>query len=179
MSVQINGLNETIAHVNRYRDSLKAKAAELRKRVADMIQARAQPLFDVAVADSEIDYVEGIGMTFDDFKRGSVEVNVDNNGQFTLVIAHGEDAVWMEFGAGVYYNGAAGSYPNPLGPNLGFISAIGTYGHNLGSREIWFYTGPDGKSHATHGTPASMPMYRATMEVVPEIANIAREVFSR
>lgn len=177
MSVQITGLNETIRHLNRYRDSLKSKAEELRRRVAELIQAKAQPLFDVAIADSEIEYIEGIGMTFDDFKTSDVSVTVNDNGEVTLVVANGDDAVFMEFGAGVYFNGPEGSSPNPWGADLGFT--IGSYGHHLGSREVWGYIGADGERHLTHGTPASMPMYRATMEVVQDIANIAREVFRR
>jgi hypothetical protein len=105
-----------------------------------------------------------------------VDVVVEDNGNMTLVIANGTDAVFMEFGAGVYYNGAVGSSPNPLGAALGFT--IGSYGFGQGKKEVWGYMGEDGRLHLTHGTPASMPLYRALQSVVNDIEQIAREVFS-
>ena len=82
----------------------------------------------------------------------------------------------MEFGAGVYYNGAVGSSPNPLGTELGFT--IGSYGLGNGRKEVWGYTGEDGQIHLTHGAPASMPLYKAVQSVSRDIVRIAREVFS-
>lgn len=169
MSVQIIGLNETIAHVTRYRDSLRAKAEELRERVAYFIAKDASAVFNTAVAEDDL--WEGV-------ITGSVEVSVEPGGDgVTLVIANGTDAVFMEFGAGVYYNGAVGSSPNPWGANLGFT--IGSYGLGQGKKEVWGYMGEDGKIHLTHGTPASMPLYKAVQSVSRDIVNIAREVFSR
>jgi hypothetical protein len=82
----------------------------------------------------------------------------------------------MEFGAGVYYNGAVGSSPNPLGTDLGFT--IGSYGKGNGRKEVWGYCGEDGEIHLTHGAPSSMPLYKAVQSVLRDIARIAREVFS-
>jgi hypothetical protein len=82
----------------------------------------------------------------------------------------------MEFGAGVYYNGAVGSSPNPLGTGLGFT--IGSYGKGNGRKEVWGYRGEDGEIHLTHGAPASMPLYKAVQSVSRDIARIAREVFA-
>ena len=91
-----------------------------------------------------------------------------------VVIAAGEDAVWVEFGAGVYHNGSAGSSPHPKGAELGFT--IGGYGKGMGKRKTWgFYE--DGELRLTHGAPAVMPMYNAMKTVCDEIASIAKEVF--
>ena len=92
----------------------------------------------------------------------------------TTVIAEGEDAVWCEFGAGVYHNGSAGSSPNPYGKDLGFT--IGNYGKGYGKRTAWGYF-EDGELVITRGTPASMPMYNAVQEVARKAIEIAREVF--
>lgn len=92
----------------------------------------------------------------------------------SVVIAAGEDAVWVEFGAGVYHNGSAGSSPHPKGAELGFT--IGGYGKGMGKRKTWgFYE--DGELRLTHGAPAVMPMYNAMKTVCDEIASIAKEVF--
>lgn len=103
-----------------------------------------------------------------------VTVSVEHKSGSSLVIASGEDAIWVEFGAGVYHNGSAGSSPHPKGTELGFT--IGGYGKGDGKKNIWGYYS-DGELKLTHGTPAKMPMYRAVQTVCNEIASIAKEVF--
>ena len=103
-----------------------------------------------------------------------MQVSIDERENVSIVIAAGEDAVWVEFGAGVYHNGSAGSSPHPEGSKLGFT--IGGYGKGMGKRQTWgFYE--DGELRLTHGTPAVMPMYNAVKAVCDEIADIAKEVF--
>ena len=160
-------IDAAVKEIRDYADWVKRKTDELRERVAYFIAKDASAVFNTAVADDLI----GEGAVI-----GSVNVVVEDNGNMTLVIANGEDAVFMEFGAGVYYNGAVGSSPNPLGAALGFT--IGSYGFGQGKKEVWGYMGDDGRLHLTHGTPASMPLYRAVQSVVTDIEQIAREVFS-
>lgn len=101
-------------------------------------------------------------------------MSIDNRGNVTVVVANGEDAVWIEFGAGVHYNGSVGSSPNPYGAKLGFI--IGGYGKGNGRKETWgFYE--DGELKITHGTPAKMPMANAVTALCNEFPRIAKEVF--
>lgn len=106
-----------------------------------------------------------------------VQVNIEDDGDVTLVIASGEEAVFIEFGAGVYYNGAAGTSPHPKGEENGF--RIGEYGKGQGKRNVWALPG---STHdypiLTHGTPAAMPMYHGVQEVLTIIADLAREAFS-
>ena len=160
-------IDAAVKEIRDYADWVKRKTDELRERVAYFIAKDASAVFNTAVADDLI----GEGAVI-----GSVNVVVEDNGNMTLVIANGTDAVFMEFGAGVYYNGAVGSSPNPLGAALGFT--IGSYGFGQGKKEVWGYMGDDGRLHLTHGTPASMPLYRAVQSVVNDIEQIAREVFS-
>jgi len=160
-------IDAAVKEIRDYADWVKRKTDELRERVAYFIAKDASTVFNTAVAEDDL---------WEGAITGSVDVVVEDNGNMTLVIANGEDAVFMEFGAGVYYNGAVGSSPNPLGPALGFT--IGSYGFGYGKKEVWGYTGDDGRLHLTHGTPASMPLYRALQSVVNDIEQIAREVFS-
>ncbi len=160
-------INAAVRELRAYQDWLRRKADELRERVAYFIAKDASAVFNTAVADDLI----GEGAVI-----GSVDVVVEDKGDFTVVIANGEDAVFMEFGAGVYYNGSVGSSPNPLGAGLGYT--IGSYGDGKGAREVWGFKGADGELHLSHGTPASMPMYKALMSVRQDLERIAREVFS-
>lgn len=159
-------IDAAIAQVKEYRDSLESKTETLRKRVAEEIAALSQTGFNGAGYDDVIH--EGM-------KVPDVRVSVDEQDNVSIVVAYGNEAVFAEFGAGVYYNGPAGSSPHPWGP--GNVFYIGTYGKGYGARKIWGYYDEAGDLKLTHGTPASMPMYHATQDVVNMIVEIAREVF--
>lgn len=161
-----DSVQSAIDELERYKGWLKNKTDLLRQRVGMLIAWSASRGFSQAVAD---DVVKG------ETRYAEVDVSVAEDGNVTVVMATGEDAVFIEFGAGVYYNGPVGSSPHPKGGELGFT--IGGYGKGYGAKEVWgFYDG--GHLVLTHGTPASMPMYRGLKEVCDRIGEIAREVFS-
>ena len=119
----------------------------MREKVAERLAELSQSGFAGAVVD---DLLKGGQRT------AQVDVSIDQRDNITLVIARGEDAVWVEFGAGVHYNGSAGTSPHPKGSELGFT--IGGYGKGMGKKDVWgFYE--DGELRLTHGAPATMPMY--------------------
>lgn len=172
-----SSIDAAIRELREYSKRVERKTDELRRRVAELIQAQAQAVFNTAVADDTFKIVvRGGEDTPENPRIGSVDVTIEDNGNVTLIIAHGEDAVFMEFGAGVYHNGSVGSSPNPWGADLGFT--IGSYGKGNGRKEVWGFRGADGEIHLTHGAPASMPLYRAVQSVSRDIVRIAREVFS-
>lgn len=160
-------VDAAVKELREYAKWVQAKTDELRERIAYFIARDASAVFNTSVADDLI----GEGIT-----TGNVDVTVEDNGDYTLVIASGEDAVFMEFGAGVYNNGSVGSSPHPLGAGMGFT--IGSYGKGNGAKEVWGFTDGNGDFHLTHGVPASMPMYKALMSVREDIVQIAREVFN-
>lgn len=158
-------IDKAIKELEQYKQELIRKTALLREKVADKIAGLAQSGFNGAIVD---DVLKG------GVKTAQVTVSLSNTDDVSLVIANGEDAVWVEFGAGVYHNGSAGSSPHPEGSELGFT--IGGYGKGMGKKEVWGYYEGD-ELRLTHGTPAIMPMYNAVKTVCDEIADIAREVF--
>ena len=161
-------IDRAVNEIREYSRWVQRKTDELRERIAYFIAKDASAVFNTAVAED--DMREGV-------ITGNVEVSVEPQGDnTTVIIASGKDAVFMEFGAGVYYNGSVGSSPNPLGTALGFT--IGSYGKGNGAKEVWGYYGDDGEIHLTHGAPASMPLYKAVQSVSRDIARIAREVFA-
>ena len=148
-----------------YKQEIIRKTELLRDKVAERLAEEAKTGFSGAVVD---DLVKG-GQKF-----AQVDVSVDNRGSVTVVVASGEDAVWVEFGAGVYHNGSPGSSPHPNGAELGMT--IGGFGKGNGKKEVWgFYE--DGELKLSRGTPARMPMARAVTTVCNEIKEIAKEVF--
>ena len=158
-------IDRAIKELADYKREIQRKTELLRDKVAERLADEARKGFAGAVVD---DLVRG-GQRF-----AQVDVSVNNRGSVTVVIASGEDAVWVEFGAGVYHNGSPGSSSHPNGAELGMI--IGGFGKGNGKKEVWgFYE--DGELKLTRGTPAVMPMARAVTSVCNDIQQIAKEVF--
>ena len=164
-SLNPKDINKAIRELDKYKREFRKKVDMYRRRMADEIAASASFNFGSATIDHSI-----TGET----RKPDVKVRVDERGNIVVVVASGEDAVWCEFGAGVYYNGSVGSSPNPYGNELGFT--IGSYGKGYGKANAWGYY-EDGQLVITRGTPASMPMYNAVQEVTRKAIEIAREVF--
>ena len=158
-------IDRAIREMAQYKTEFLQKVELLREKVADRLAVEAQSGFTGAVVDDLIKR----GQKFAD-----VKVSVDNRANLSVVVANGEDAVWVEFGAGVYHNGSPGSSPHPNGAELGFT--IGSFDKGNGKREAWGYY-EEGELKLTRGTPSTMPMYRAVQTVCNDIQSIAREVF--
>jgi len=164
-SLTEKGIDNAIKELEQYKKELERKAILLRERIAEKIALEARQGFVGAMVD---DVLKGGS------RSAQVDVTLDNRENISVVVANGEDAVWVEFGAGVYYNGAPGSSPHPKGSELGFT--IGGFGKGRGKRDTWgFYR--DGELQLTHGTPSVMPMYNAVKTACDSIADIAKEVF--
>ncbi len=159
-------IDRAIRELEEYKQDIIRKTEILRERVAEKIAELSQSGFDGAVVD---DLVDGGQRT------AQVEVRLENRQDLSIVFTDSKDAVWVEFGAGVYHNGSAGSSPHPRGQKLGFT--IGGYGEGKGKRNVWGYYDEDDELRLTHGAPATMPMYNAVKTVCDEISAIAKEVF--
>mgnify|MGYP007135324760 CR=1 FL=1 len=162
-------IDRAIKELADYKREIQRKTELLRDKVAERLADEARKGFAGAVVD---DLVRG-GQRF-----AQVDVSVNNRGSVTAVIASGEDAVWVEFGAGVYHNGSPGSSPHP---NSNWrLKATGVWmrccPRGNGKKEVWgFYE--EGELKLTRGTPAVMPMARAVTSVCNDIQQIAKEVF--
>lgn len=166
MTLSTDGINQAIRELRDYQRFVIERTEVLRNRISEYIRDHAELGFDSSIGD---DFVNG------QMRMCDVDVETDDQGNVTVVIANGRDAVFVEFGAGVYHNGAVGGSPHPLGAGLGFT--IGSFGKGYGSRNVWGYRDAGGALHLTHGVPATMPMYKALMAARNDLADIAREVF--
>lgn len=162
-------ISRALKELAEYKQEILRKTELLREKVAERLADEARSGFSGAVVDEQI--LKGGSASP---KYAQVDVSVDNRGSVTVVVASGEDAVWVEFGAGVYFNGSPGSSPHPRGAELGMT--IGGFGKGNGKKETWgFYE--DGELKLSRGTPARMPMSRAVTTVCNDIQEIAKEVF--
>ena len=167
ISLSEKDIDRAIKELEQYKQEIIRKTELLRVKVAERIATLAQSGFNGAIVDDLTGESGGA-------RKADVRVSIDERENVSIVIAAGEDAVWVEFGAGVYHNGSVGSSPHPKGSELGFT--IGGYGKSMGKRQTWgFYE--DGELRLTHGTPAVMPMYNAVKAVCDEIVDIAKEVW--
>lgn len=167
-SLDSHSIDKAMREIEQYKQDVVRKTNLLRQLIAERIAEQARGGFASAIVD---DLLPLSGAP----RGANVDVTIDERDNVSVVIASGEDAVWCEFGAGVFHNGAVGSSPHPKGAELGMT--IGGYGKGLGAKNVWgFYQ--DGELKLTHGAPASMPMYNALMSVCADIVDIAREVFN-
>lgn len=166
ISLSESSINEAIRQLKQYKRYVDEKTKLLKQRIAKELAIEAQSGFTSAIVD---DLLKGGG------KNPEVEVSINESGGTMLVIASGEDAIWCEFGSGIYHNTPVGTSPHPRGAEMGFT--IGGYGKGYGSRSVWgFYQ--DGELKLTHGTKAQMPMYNAVKTISERVDQIAREVFA-
>lgn len=79
----------------------------------------------------------------------------------------------IEFGAGIHYNKA----PNPNADKFGL--GVGTFPGQIHAYEdYWFYWDEDKQKWLpTHGVKATMPMYKASVEIIEKVKDVAKEVF--
>lgn len=164
LSLNPDSIDAAIKQLDDYKKDLPHKGEQIRLKVAEILKVMVQDGFNGAGYDDVL---------WEGMKVPDVSVTVDEKNNITLVIAHGKEAVFAEFGAGVYYNPSGSPHPErPTG-----IVAIGEYGKGYGKRKIWGYYDESGDLKLTHGTPASAPMYFAVKEIAKQIPQIAREVF--
>ena len=174
MTVDVNifdyaSVSRAQRRLDEYYADLIEKANEMCRRLAEIGKVRAELDFSNAIYDGTNDV--------------TVHVEPIDNGY--VVRATGGAVMFIEFGAGVYYNGE-GSYPGELEPG---VVGIGQYGQGRGKNDWWLYPGPPGNAGGvpsttvpgmtiTHGNPPAAAMYHAKQDVLQEVQRIADEVFA-
>lgn len=164
------------------RDSIKSAVYELREVKNDWEKKANEAAKEVCreIAEQIRANIELIPYT-DDMKNvktheiiqkkeplGVWDLTETKNG--CTVTIRGKDVVFVEFGAGAYYNHGN---ENPLSESVSFSTEIGTYGKGQGLNKYWFVA----RNLISCGTPMYMPIYRAILAVKPEIPTIVRKVF--
>ena len=162
-------IQNAIKQIESYRDDLPRKCQEICRRLAEE---------GVRVADVAINSVP-IGKTI----TLTTDINPSKMGCKAIMKMTGREtrtedgriffsALAIEFGSGIYYNKAA----NPKSSE--FNMGVGTFpGQTHAFQDKWYYLGEDGEWHSSHGVQASMPMYKASVEMRQKIDSIVKEVF--
>lgn len=178
-SLDKSSIENAIEEVNQYRDEFQRKCRELREKIAERIRWSAEKGFRTAMVSDTFLRITGkkkerVKEPLSPVMNAAVEVQISHDDSMSVIFTDDKEAMFIEFGAGVYYNGAPGDSPHPWGVEKGYV--IGAYGHGNGVKNVWGYY--DGNSVVlTHGTPAVMPMYRGAEEAIRAMSEIVREVF--
>lgn len=162
IDIEIKNLDRIIDQVKMYTSDIKQKEQQVLDRLKSF-----------GVTNVEVRYSAAIN--FDNDSTVTVSGKITDN---TLIIsAKGEQICFLEFGAGVYYNGTD-SYPLPL-PNG--VVGIGQYGKGFGKRRMWGYykNGDKNQLVRTRGTQASKAMYNTLCDICETSLDVIREVFSQ
>ena len=165
MRLSTKSIDKAIKEIKAYKDEVRLKTVQL---------VRALASIGLTVVDSN-KFAEGDT----DASNTNAYVEVEERG--TTAIAHlylagmGEDVAFIEFGAGVYYNGSAGSSPNPFGQKLGLT--IGSYGKGHGKENSWYYRDANKIFRVSFGTKAAMPLAKADEAIRDQFFDVARAIF--
>lgn len=150
-------IGKVIREIKTYSRTFEEKCDEVVRRVVEYGKEEAEKHFMLAQYDGERDVV----------------VSVVKDGTTYSIVANGHAVAFIEFGAGVYYNGTDGMYPIQRPPG---IVGIGEYGKGQGKKDAWTYQ-ENGVFVTTYGNPANMPMYFASVEIRNRLKDAVREVF--
>lgn len=169
------GVQEAIDYLEDYKNSLTSRCEKLLKALSERGISEANVRFQEAENDST------------DTSHAYVsDVAFDGDTVTLDLTVSGKDIFFIEYGAGVYYNGHLGESAHE---SEKFRAAhpeflIGKYRKDpeddsewsKGAKDYWFY----GNGKFTHGTKATMPVYGATqaMSDLQNIRDAAQEAFS-
>lgn len=172
ISLSKKSIQEAISQLRQYNNWLTQKTTQLVKELANV----GIPVINANMEKASYTYdSDGIRSGSNTTHVAYVELNSTGTSTEATLIVQGEEIMFIEFGAGVYYNGTAGDSPHPNGKVNGMV--IGSYGKGHGVRKVWGYY-DNGKLILTHGVEAQMPVYKAEMKIVQKYVEIAKRVFS-
>lgn len=162
---QIEALQDKLHKLERFDEYLKTLAE---KGVATAISR-----FSVA----DMFNINGVGEY--GLKNAHVSSRMTDNG--FVIEANGSQVLFMEFGAGVYYEGWQ-SYPDERPAGIASIGNSPREGKGMGNRQAWGYYRNGDKSKEnlviTHGVPALAGMYYAKKQIMLEVEKKVKELLN-
>lgn len=164
MEISIN-LNKR-GSINEAIKKLKAYRKELNDKLEKLIETLAND--GVIVARSWLGAAQG------DSSRAEIGLDFDNEGYIYRAIINlsGQDALFIEFGAGYYYNAS----DPPHAAEFGY--GVGTYpGQKYAFQRGWYYYDESGELVYSHGTEGTYPLYHASENMRNNLIVKALDVF--
>ena len=157
------------ASIGRAINELRAYRESLDKKVAELVQMLTMD--GVVVARTWVAVAQG------GFHDASVDYLINSVGDITAaqISLNGKDALFIEFGAGIHYNGS----DPPHAAQFGY--GVGTYNpssDNAFNPDGWYYYNGTQRVHS-YGTEGTYPLYHAAENARNNAIQKAVEIFSR
>ena len=154
-----------------------AALEEYRSYLSDMVERFVKELTEAGLSVAKQALAEGQGGDGKDESRVRFEISNPakaGNSVTMEIVFSGTDCLFWEFGAGIYYNNGNA---NPKAAEFGM--GVGTYPNQKFAINpgYWWYKGNDDKLHFSRGTEAAMPMYKASVEIIQKVDQIAKRTF--
>ena len=165
VGLSYDSIKEAAYQVQKYANTLDLKCEKFVDRLVNEVGIRViRENIASFKGDSERDY-----NTYFELHR------TPNKGVYGKLVAENEDILFIEFGAGIYYNNGNA---HPQSKEFGY--GVGTYPgqKNAINPGYWNYRDESGTLRFSLGTEATMPVYKAYIEMVSMVETIAREVFA-
>ena len=171
--LSVESIDKAIRQLDRYKKRLEKLNEKLVKELV-------QKGYDVV--DGILDVVPPSEINYDRPKVRKTKLVVTKNGVTASVTLTGEQALAVEFGTGVKFNGPLGTSRNPHGQELGWTIGSGSYGNWEGAQQAdnpdgWWYMDKNGEFQHTYGHIAYQPMTQAELAITSEVINIAKSVY--
>ena len=160
----LRSIDKGIDAIEKYIEKLEKLETELPKALAEYGAVQAQAKFDTAAYDIMVD---GSG------SHPSITCYPLESENGWMVVADGAEVCFVEFGAGIYFNGEE-AY---LGERPPGIVGIGEYGKGHGNKPIWGIPKAAGGG-LTHGTPASNALYFTARDMEERIVEEAKRILN-
>lgn len=163
--LSFSSLNQLVKDIKTYQGSLDLKCEKFTER---LIQEVGIPVIETNVTSF-------MGDSSKEYNTYFKLVRIPNRGAYGKLVVQNEDILFIEFGAGIYYNNGK---THPQASEYGY--GVGTYPNQKYAIDpgYWWYKDDVGNLHLSYGTEATMPVYKASMQMISKIRTIASEVFN-
>lgn len=170
MTITINPFSLTsIEKAQAQLDTFKAKLKRLETELPRVLAEYGATVAKANFASAPYDI-----LLSGSWSNANINVTAEQTDNGWRVLASGREVCFVEFGAGVWFNGGGETY---LGTRPNGIVGIGEYGSGHGKQNVWvFGTGED--KTFTQGTPASNAMYYTAEELKRRIVDEARRILN-
>lgn len=163
ISLDTDQIQSLINELNEYADNLKGKC----EIFLEMLAQEGIKVVDANYWTGRSDPTTS--------KSHKCEFQIDDNGNVLTgrLTVTGKDILFIEFGSGITFN-RGNSHPK----NAEFGYGVGTYPgqKHAFDEDGWYYRKGNSLYHS-FGTEATMPVYKASLEMMEKIEEIAEEVF--
>ena len=162
--LSVSGIENAVKEFKTYTNSFDVKCERLIERLIDV----GIPVIQQYAGSFKGDSNRNTKVYFELHRQPNA------NSAWGKLVAQNKDILFIEFGAGIYWN--QGQPPHPQEIEFGY--GVGTYPGQTHAfdKDGWYYWNGF-RRIKSYGTQATMPVYESYIEMKTRVLDIAKEVF--